>query len=245
MKKILIAIATFTMTAALHITCFAAGWQQNEVGYWYENEDGTWFANTWQWIDGNKDGKAECYYFDANGYMLADTITPDGYTVNSDGAWIENGIVQFQTVPTITSDIVNNTTTSENVNDDITETEQYVKGVFEIVNQVRQEEEKSPLEWDDTLNDCATKRAEELAENFSHTRPDNTSCFTIFKEYDVYYMTAGENIAMGQKNPEQVMSSWMNSSGHKANILNSEFGKIGIGCYKKNGIYYWVQMFSI
>ena len=96
------------MTAALHITCFAAGWQQNEVGYWYENEDGTWFANTWQWIDGNKDGKAECYYFDANGYMLADTITPDGYTVNSDGAWIENGIVQFQTVPTITSDIVNN-----------------------------------------------------------------------------------------------------------------------------------------
>ena len=121
---------------------------------------------------------------------------------------------------------------------------QYVKGVFEIVNQVRQEEEKSPLEWDDTLNDCAAKRAEELAENFSHTRPDNTSCFTIFKEYDVYYMTAGENIAMGQKNPEQVMSSWMNSSGHKANILNSEFGKIGIGCYKKNGIYYWVQMFT-
>ena len=57
-------------------------------------------------------------------------------------------------------------------------------------------------------------------------------------------MTAGENIAMGQKNPEQVMSSWMNSSGHKANILNSEFGKIGIGCYKKNGIYYWVQMFT-
>lgn len=51
----------------------------------------TSFAAGWQWIDDNNDGVEECYYFDANGYMLANTTTPDGYTVNADGAWTENG----------------------------------------------------------------------------------------------------------------------------------------------------------
>ena len=73
-----------------------AGWQSDANGYWWQNDDGTWPSNSWQWLDGNGDGVAECYYFDGNGYMLANTTTPDGYQVNIDGAWTVNGVVQTQ-----------------------------------------------------------------------------------------------------------------------------------------------------
>ena len=94
MKKVLVTAAI--MTAAMNMTVFAAGWQQNANGWWYAtNESGTeWYADGWQWIDGNQDGIAECYYFDENGYILANTVTPDGYYVNADGAWIIDGQVQ-------------------------------------------------------------------------------------------------------------------------------------------------------
>ena len=94
MKKVLVTAAI--MTAAMNVTVFAAGWQQNANGWWYAtNESGTeWYADGWQWIDGNQDGTAECYYFDENGYILANTVTPDGYYVNADGAWIVDGQVQ-------------------------------------------------------------------------------------------------------------------------------------------------------
>lgn len=73
-----------------------SGWNQNTTGWWYAtNAAGSeWYSNGWYWIDGNEDGVSECYYFDANGYMLADTTTPDSYQVNHDGAWIVDGVVQ-------------------------------------------------------------------------------------------------------------------------------------------------------
>lgn len=73
---------------------FAAGWQKDANGWWWQNANGSWPASKWQWLDGNNDGISECYYFDGNGYMLANTTTPDGCTVNADGAWVENGEVQ-------------------------------------------------------------------------------------------------------------------------------------------------------
>ncbi len=75
-------------------TSFAAGWQKNTTGWWWQNPDGSWPANCWQWLDGNGDGTAECYYFDGNGYLLVNTITPDGYLVNDGGAWVVNNVVQ-------------------------------------------------------------------------------------------------------------------------------------------------------
>ena len=57
-------------------------------------DDGSYPTNTWQWNDGNGDGVSESYYFNENGYMLANTVTPDNYTVNADGAWTVNGVVQ-------------------------------------------------------------------------------------------------------------------------------------------------------
>ena len=63
-------------------TALAGQWQQNSKGWWWQEDNGTYPKSQWQWIDGNKDGIAECYYFDNSGYMLSNTTTPDGYVVN-------------------------------------------------------------------------------------------------------------------------------------------------------------------
>ena len=72
------------------------GWQQDDMGWRYaaQASGSTWLSNCWQWLDGNQDGTAECYCFDDNGYLYTDTTTPDGYTVNADGAWTVDGVVQ-------------------------------------------------------------------------------------------------------------------------------------------------------
>lgn len=95
-KKIGVIALTLALTTASVTPAFAASWQQDNIGYWYQEDNGSYPVNTWRWLDGNNDGIAECYYFDNNGYMLANTTTPDGYSVNSDGAWVENGVVQTQ-----------------------------------------------------------------------------------------------------------------------------------------------------
>lgn len=88
-KAIAIALATATM-ASQAMTAMAAEWKQNEIGYWYQEDNGSYPTNSWKWINGR------CYYFDSNGYMLANTTTPDGYTVDATGAWTVNGAVQTQ-----------------------------------------------------------------------------------------------------------------------------------------------------
>lgn len=104
-RKILTTVAAVSVAAMMTVGVFAVGWQHNVTGWWYgTNETNTtWHANCWQWIDGNNDGIAECYYFDQNGYMLASTTTPDGFTVNADGAWTVNGVVQTKIVANTSS----------------------------------------------------------------------------------------------------------------------------------------------
>ena len=97
MKRVAALVLAASMVLGSAMTSMAASWQQNATGWWWQNDDGSWPANTWQWLDGNGDGVAECYYFDSNGYMAANTTTPDGYQVNADGAWVVNGAVQTQT----------------------------------------------------------------------------------------------------------------------------------------------------
>lgn len=83
-----------TATITIYETAFAAGWQQDSVGWKYENTEGNKIKDTWEWIDGNQDGSAECYYFDSYGYMLADSMTPDNYYVGTNGAWEIDGKIQ-------------------------------------------------------------------------------------------------------------------------------------------------------
>lgn len=98
MKRMISTILVCVMTLTISFTAFAAGWQKNTTGWWYATNDSgsTWYSNCWQWIDGNRDGISECYYFDSNGYLVTGTITPDGYTVNSEGAWVQDGVVQVK-----------------------------------------------------------------------------------------------------------------------------------------------------
>lgn len=95
-KRYLAFLLAAAMTVGSSFTAMA-GWQSDSTGWWWQNEDGSYPSNTWQWIDGNGDGISESYYFDENGYMLSNATTPDGYTVNADGAWVVNGAVQTQT----------------------------------------------------------------------------------------------------------------------------------------------------
>ena len=89
-------VLTTAMTAAAGLTAFAGEWKSNDTGWWWLNDDGSNPAAEWKWLDGNKDGTFECYYFGNDGYMLSDTTTPDNYQVNKDGAWIVDGGVQLQ-----------------------------------------------------------------------------------------------------------------------------------------------------
>ena len=91
-------LATIVLTATMGLTAYAAEWKQDTTGWWYE-QDGGGYATGWNWIDGNGNGVAECYYFDGNGYMAKDTVI-DNYTLNSDGQWIVDGVVQVQAVET-------------------------------------------------------------------------------------------------------------------------------------------------
>lgn len=120
------------------------------------------------------------------------------------------------------------------------------EAVAELVNSERRAAGKSALTLDSKLCEAAEIRAKEIADYFSHTRPDGSACFTVLDELGIRYGAAGENIAAGQRSPQEVMGDWMNSSGHKQNILSGNYSKIGVGLYKsKDGFgYYWVQIFS-
>lgn len=81
---------------------------------------------------------------------------------------------------------------------------------------------------------------------FSHTRPDGSSCFSVFPYYSISYFAAGENIAAGYGSPEAVVTGWKNSEGHYANMINVSFTKLGVGYFNIDYGYgaYWVQLFT-
>lgn len=112
--------------------------------------------------------------------------------------------------------------------------------VFEIVNQERIKAGVKPLKFNNDMYKAAMVRAKECDESFAHDRPNGTSCFTALKEAGVKYFSAGENIAMGYRTPADVMKGWMNSEGHRNNILNPDFTDFACGVYKSG---YWSQFF--
>ena len=119
----------------------------------------------------------------------------------------------------------------------------YENEVISLVNSERAKVGLPALSADSGAVDAAHIRAKEIVQSFSHTRPDGRSCFTAASDLGVSYRTAGENIAYGYATPQQVVSGWMNSEGHRKNILSSSFTKIGVGCYESSGVLYWSQFF--
>lgn len=114
--------------------------------------------------------------------------------------------------------------------------------VYELVNKEREKLGFKTAQMDATLTKRAMQRAAECAVNFSHTRPDGDPFYTVLD--NIYLHGCAENIAAGQKDAEEVMESWMNSEGHRKNLLNYGYSSIGVGCFEHNGVRYWVQLFS-
>lgn len=120
----------------------------------------------------------------------------------------------------------------------------YAEQVVKLVNQERAKAGLAPLTLSQPVASAAQVRAKEITQSFSHTRPDGRSFSTALTEQKVSYRSSGENIAWGQKTPEQVMQGWMNSEGHRKNIMNAKFTSIGVGYYRNaSGVNYWTQLF--
>lgn len=120
---------------------------------------------------------------------------------------------------------------------------QFAQEVIKLTNNERAKQGLPALQADASLANVAQVKAEDMAKNnyFSHTSPTYGSPFDMMRDFGVSYKTAGENIAQGQRSPQEVVQAWMNSEGHRANIMNKNFTHIGIG-YETSGNH-WVQMF--
>ena len=119
----------------------------------------------------------------------------------------------------------------------------YEKEVVRLVNEIRAQNGLKELTYDWELSRVARFKSQDMHDNsyFSHTSPIYGSPFQMIRNFDITYRSAGENIAKGQATPQAVVNAWMNSSGHRANILNSAYTHIGVG-FVSDGRY-WTQMF--
>jgi len=118
---------TTAMAGMMTITAIASQgqWIQSGGRWWYDNGDGSYKHSGWHWVDGNYDGTAECYYFDNEGWLLVNGTTPDGYTVDANGAWVEGNVVQTKTVALTSAQ----TTTATTQQDEFT-------GAFALRNKI-------------------------------------------------------------------------------------------------------------
>ena len=231
-----------------------ADWVKGEGknAWWYDFGNGDYFKSSWQWIDGNQDGIAECYCFDENGWMYENTTTPDGYTVNENGAWTVNNIVQTKTSDLIPKNNTNNSvnTASNNFtetrnnednqgNEDFNERQdEYRADLLRRVNKYREKNGLNTLEENDYLNEMAQIRAEELSVRMDHFRPEGG---TVIGKYGVN----GEIIMDTAKSPREAFLGFKGSKQHNELMLARKYLTFGSGYYVDgNGKSYWCILFS-
>lgn len=240
---------------------FASGWTKgiSKNAWWFDFGNGDYFKSSWQWIDGNQDGIAECYCFDENGWMYENTTTPDGYTVNENGAWTVNNIVQTKPSDLIPKNNTNNSvnTASNNFtetrNNNLAETrnheenqdnedfnerqDEYRADILRRINKYRERQGLNTLEENNYLNEMAQIRAEELSIRFSHIRPNGESISG--------YGVNGEICMDTAKNPKDAFLGFKGSKQHNKLMLHSDYLTFGSGYYVDgNGKSYWVILFS-
>lgn len=233
-----------------------ADWVKGEGknAWWYDFGNGDYFKSSWQWIDGNQDGIAECYCFDENGWMYENTTTPDGYTVNENGAWTVSNIVQTKTSDLIPKNNTNNINNGNNTasnnftetrnneenrnNEDFNERQdEYRADLLRRVNKYRDRQGLNTLEENDYLNEMAQIRAEELSVRFSHIRPNG--------ELADGYGLDGEIIVDTVKTSRDAFLAFKGSKQHNELMLHRTYLTFGSGYYVDgNGKSYWVILFS-
>lgn len=232
---------------------------ENKNAWWYDLGNGNYYKSSWQWIDGNHDGIAECYYFDENGWMFENAITPDRFTVNENGAWTVDNIVQTKSANLISqnntnnnSDAVSNTFT-ETKNKNLSETrnneknqsiedfnerqDEYRADLLRRVNKHRDRQGLNTLEENDYLQEMAQIRAEELSIRMSHIRPNG--------KLALGYGVSGEIATKGAKTPGDAFLAFKVSKQHNETMLDRDFLTFGSGYYvDEKGKSYWIILFS-
>lgn len=120
---------------------------------------------------------------------------------------------------------------------------QYEREVVELTNNERTNNGLAPLQIDEELSVVAREKSDDMSARnyFDHNSPTYGSPFDMMRSYGISYKAAGENIAKGQRTPEEVVNAWMNSPGHRENILNGNFTHIGVGFVEQGN--HWTQMF--
>lgn len=120
---------------------------------------------------------------------------------------------------------------------------QYEAEVIRLVNDIRKQNGLSPLTANWELSRVARYKSQDMVDNryFAHNSPTYGTPFEMMRAFGLSFRTAGENIAYGYATPQKVVDGWMNSSGHRANILNASYKQIGVGYVAKGN--YWTQMF--
>lgn len=204
------------------------GWLKDNGKWYYLNQNGSmkkgWLqeGNKWYYLTQNGSMKIGWlsdngiwYYFYSNGQMAHDTVI-DGYKLDSSGVWVDSK-------------------------------KSFEVQVLDLVNKERAKVGLKALKLNSSLTNVAKIKSKDMHDlnYFSHNSPTYGSPFDMMQQFNITYRAAAENIAAGYTTPESVMTGWMNSPGHKANILNKSFTEMGIGIYKGDRGYknYWTQMF--
>ena len=224
---ILLSLGLFTLLSGTEV--LAGSWIRDpgKNAWWYDTGNGNYYRSSWQWIGDDRDGYAECYHFDNQGWMAESTVTADGYTVNQNGAWTVNGVVQ-------TRRVAKNTAASQSAYPK----DAYENEVLNRINQYRAGRGLRPCRENEVLDNFAEKRARECAVLFSHTRPQGGS---ILSESQV----CGEILACNLRTPESVVSAWRKSPNHNRVMLRHDFVSFGTGHYiDSSGNEYSVVLFS-
>lgn len=194
--------------------------------------------------DANGDGITDLYDSIMIAKYLINTYSFDDDFRKFTADYNQDGIVDLYDVIGIGKKLLQETVDSQLA--EKKKREEYVGKVLDLVNKERTSRGLKALILDKSLCSAAQKRASEIVSKMSHSRPNGKECFTVLNEMNISYNYAGENIGGGFSNPESVVSGWMNSKGHRENILDPYFTKLGVGYYEKSDTmyqYYWTQFF--
>jgi len=245
------------MAAMMLFPSYAGEWRWEQSGgkWWYQEDSGSFPTGKWKWIDGNRDGVAECYCFDEYGYLYTSATTPDGYQVNEGGAWVMNG-----TVPTISvfpgsiQDCMGQGGQSSQ-GQDIQLGEMYVPDesaiaefLIELVNKERENRGLSALERNEELMENASVRAEEVGESFSHIRPDGrsySSAITAENKKNGENIMSASAFESDRRTAEYLMELWMDSVSHRKNLLDFDFEETGVGVKVTSSVWDGCTVYSL
>lgn len=216
------------------------GYQEVEGQYYYFYEDGELATKT---VYSKEYGVY--YVIDKEEYYIVDEVDAadwNEYKREADREAVEVSKVTDESKNNYQSPSVS--TSSSDLYDGINE--EWAMACFDLINEEREKRGIAPLEYNPVLQEACNVRAQEIVDKYSHTRPDGTSCFSILGEFDLSYRTCGENIYSSPRSPEAAVEGWMNSTGHRNNILNEKFTESAVGFYYDSSStwkYHWVQLF--